>query len=65
MWPNKKIARPNEFCVILDKDGDCTDVCPINDDIIWSVVRAWNIRESEDSPHSPWVWNGEKWYEYS
>ena len=61
---NKLIFAPNEFCAILDKDSDVVDTLAIHDDIIWSMVRIWDIREPDDAPHSPWVWDGRKWSEW-
>ena len=55
---------PNEFCVILDKDGDVVDNVSINDDIIWSMVRILDKKNVDDAPHSPWVWDGMKWSEW-
>lgn len=55
---------PNEFCVILDKDGDVVDNVIINDDIIWSMVRILDKKNVDDAPHSPWIWDGKKWSEW-
>jgi len=59
-----KIAQPNEFCAILDKDGDVVDIVSINDDMIWSMVRIHNKREPEYAPHTPWIWDGKSWREW-
>jgi len=61
---NSKILKPNEFCAIVDRDGDVADLCSIHDDIIWSMIRIWDIREPDYAPHSPWVWDGSSWNEW-
>ena len=64
MKNNKSIYAPNEFCAIIDCDGDIVDIATINDDIIWSIVRSHDKREPEYAPHKPVVWDGKKWSEW-
>ena len=59
-----KITQPNEFCAILDKDGDVVDTVSINDDMIWSMVRNHDKDDPDDSPHTPWIWDGKSWREW-
>ena len=59
-----KIISPNEFCAILDKDGDVVDTLTINDDMIWSMVRCHDREDPDYSPHTPWIWDGKSWREW-
>lgn len=64
MESNKSILAPNEFCAIVDCDGDIVHAVSINDDIIWSVIRSYDKDDPEYAPHKPLVWDGEKWSEW-
>lgn len=52
---------PNEFIAIVDKDGDVQDTSPVNDDVIWALVRRFDKALPGDAPHTPWHWNGTNW----
>lgn len=52
---------PKEFVVILDNEGIAVDLCPMHDDIIWSIVRVKDKEDPESAPHVPWAWSGSSW----
>ena len=55
---------PNEFVVIVDRDGDVVEFCSPNDDIVWALCRESDRNYPQDSPHIALFWDGEKWRKY-
>lgn len=56
-----KFPLPQEFVLIVDVDGHPVDLVPVQDDVIWAVVRETDREHPGDAPHVPWHWNGSVW----
>lgn len=55
------ISQPNEFLLLLDRDGDPADLCCIKDDVIQACLRELDRNHPDDSPHTAWLWSGGEW----
>ena len=56
---SKEIQFPNEFVVILDRDGDPKEIYSKNC-VIDEVMRRCQVLDGEDpgdAPHSAWMWD--------
>lgn len=58
---NERSKTPNEFVLLVDKDGDAVDLLPLNDDDIWACARNWDVNFPDSSHHLPIFWNGKEW----